>query len=94
MSLVTMFVSMWVTNTAACTMMVPINFAILRVFDSVSIPFHHIKAKLDHENHALAWMGRLGVIPRLHKTPASSSICALFCQVCDEGTRGPMGERG
>ncbi|XP_045535758.1 protein I'm not dead yet-like [Papilio machaon] len=33
MSLVTMFVSMWLTNTAAVTMMVPINFAVLKVFE-------------------------------------------------------------
>ncbi|XP_013142920.1 PREDICTED: protein I'm not dead yet-like [Papilio polytes] len=33
MSLVTMFVSMWITNTAAVTMMVPINFAVLKVFE-------------------------------------------------------------
>ncbi|XP_026317787.1 protein I'm not dead yet-like [Hyposmocoma kahamanoa] len=33
MCFVTMFVSMWITNTAATTMMVPINFAILRVFE-------------------------------------------------------------
>ncbi|XP_045497277.1 protein I'm not dead yet-like [Colias croceus] len=33
MSIVTTFVSMWITNTAATTMMVPINFAILKVFE-------------------------------------------------------------
>ncbi|XP_068632016.1 protein I'm not dead yet-like [Battus philenor] len=33
MCCVTMFVSMWLTNTAAATMMVPINFAVLRVFE-------------------------------------------------------------
>ncbi|XP_022114458.2 protein I'm not dead yet-like [Pieris rapae] len=31
--IVTTFVSMWITNTAATTMMVPINFAILKVFE-------------------------------------------------------------
>ncbi|XP_060802876.1 protein I'm not dead yet [Amyelois transitella] len=35
--IVTTFVSMWITNTAATTMMVPIIFAILRVFDSQGI---------------------------------------------------------
>ncbi|CAK1596033.1 unnamed protein product [Parnassius mnemosyne] len=30
---VTTFISMWITNTAATTMMVPINFAILKVFE-------------------------------------------------------------
>ncbi|XP_053607922.1 protein I'm not dead yet-like [Plodia interpunctella] len=35
--MVTTFVSMWITNTAATTMMVPIIFAILRVFDSQGI---------------------------------------------------------
>ncbi|CAH2037634.1 unnamed protein product, partial [Iphiclides podalirius] len=33
MCCVTMFVSFWITNTAATTMMVPINFAILKVFE-------------------------------------------------------------
>ncbi|KAL0892951.1 hypothetical protein ABMA27_014623 [Loxostege sticticalis] len=37
MCVVTTFVSMWVTNTAATTMMVPINFAVLRVFDEQKI---------------------------------------------------------
>ncbi|XP_049869356.1 protein I'm not dead yet-like [Pectinophora gossypiella] len=37
MSMVTMFVSMWLTNTAATTMMVPINFALLRVFEEQNI---------------------------------------------------------
>ncbi|XP_050671018.1 protein I'm not dead yet-like isoform X2 [Leptidea sinapis] len=32
-SIVTCFVSMWITNAAATTMMVPITFAILRVFE-------------------------------------------------------------
>ncbi|KAF9824547.1 hypothetical protein SFRURICE_004004 [Spodoptera frugiperda] len=36
MSLTTMFVSMWITNTAATTMMVPIIFALLQVFEDVS----------------------------------------------------------
>ncbi|XP_063618827.1 protein I'm not dead yet-like [Cydia splendana] len=33
-SFVTMFISMWITNTAAATMMVPIVFALLRVYES------------------------------------------------------------
>ncbi|XP_045772307.1 protein I'm not dead yet-like [Maniola jurtina] len=33
MCVVTTFVSMWITNTAATTMMVPINFAVLKVFE-------------------------------------------------------------
>ncbi|CAH2106487.1 unnamed protein product [Euphydryas editha] len=33
MCIVTTFVSMWITNTAATTMMVPINFAVLKVFE-------------------------------------------------------------
>ncbi|XP_034830357.1 protein I'm not dead yet-like [Maniola hyperantus] len=33
MSFITMFISMWITNTAATTMMVPINFALLKVFE-------------------------------------------------------------
>ncbi|XP_047529628.1 protein I'm not dead yet-like [Vanessa atalanta] len=33
MCFTTMFVSMWITNTAATTMMVPINFALLQVFE-------------------------------------------------------------
>ncbi|XP_013198363.2 protein I'm not dead yet-like [Amyelois transitella] len=33
MSFMTMFISMWITNTAATTMMVPINFALLKVFE-------------------------------------------------------------
>ncbi|KAJ0177141.1 hypothetical protein K1T71_007150 [Dendrolimus kikuchii] len=37
MCLVTMFVSMWITNTAATTMMVPINFAILKVFEDQKV---------------------------------------------------------
>ncbi|XP_028158441.1 protein I'm not dead yet-like [Ostrinia nubilalis] len=37
MCLVTTFVSMWVTNTAATTMMVPINLAVLKVFDDQNI---------------------------------------------------------
>lgn len=46
MCTVTTFVSMWITNTAATTMMVPINFAVLKVFEDVSIilkliHFHH-----------------------------------------------------
>ncbi|XP_028043818.1 protein I'm not dead yet-like [Bombyx mandarina] len=32
-SFITMFVSMWITNTAATTMMVPINSALLKVFE-------------------------------------------------------------
>ncbi|XP_031765234.2 protein I'm not dead yet-like [Galleria mellonella] len=35
--IVTTFVSMWITNTAATTMMVPINFALLKVFDDQKI---------------------------------------------------------
>lgn len=34
-SFTTMFISMWITNTAATTMMVPINFAVLKVFEDV-----------------------------------------------------------
>ncbi|CAH0397948.1 unnamed protein product [Chilo suppressalis] len=37
MCCVTTFVSMWITNTAATTMMVPINFAILRVFEGQNL---------------------------------------------------------
>lgn len=37
MCIVTTFVSMWITNTAATTMMVPINFALLKVFEEVSL---------------------------------------------------------
>ncbi|XP_053607490.1 protein I'm not dead yet-like isoform X2 [Plodia interpunctella] len=33
LSFMTMFISMWITNTAATTMMVPINFAMLKVFE-------------------------------------------------------------
>ncbi|KAI5644883.1 sodium:sulfate symporter transmembrane region domain-containing protein [Phthorimaea operculella] len=33
MSFMTMFASMWMTNTAATTMVVPINFALLKVFE-------------------------------------------------------------
>ncbi|KAM3964429.1 protein I'm not dead yet-like [Aphomia sociella] len=35
--IVTTFVSLWITNTAATTMMVPINFALLKVFDDQKI---------------------------------------------------------
>ncbi|CAH0397949.1 unnamed protein product [Chilo suppressalis] len=34
---ITMFISMWITNTAATTMMVPIVFAILKVFEEQQI---------------------------------------------------------
>ncbi|CAH2106488.1 unnamed protein product [Euphydryas editha] len=37
MCFTTMFVSMWITNTAATTMMVPINFALLRVFEDQNL---------------------------------------------------------
>ncbi|XP_026725059.1 protein I'm not dead yet-like [Trichoplusia ni] len=37
MSFTTMFVSMWITNTAATTMMVPINFALLSVFEEQNL---------------------------------------------------------
>ncbi|XP_013142971.1 PREDICTED: protein I'm not dead yet-like [Papilio polytes] len=37
MSFITMFISMWITNTAAATMMVPINFALLQVFEKENI---------------------------------------------------------
>ncbi|XP_050560948.1 protein I'm not dead yet-like [Spodoptera frugiperda] len=37
MSLTTMFVSMWITNTAATTMMVPIIFALLQVFEDLGL---------------------------------------------------------
>ncbi|KAG6442403.1 hypothetical protein O3G_MSEX002316 [Manduca sexta] len=37
MSFTTMFVSMWITNTAATTMMVPINFALLKVFEDQNL---------------------------------------------------------
>ncbi|XP_032525295.1 protein I'm not dead yet-like isoform X1 [Danaus plexippus] len=37
MSFTTMFVSIWITNTAATTMMVPINFAILKVFEDQNL---------------------------------------------------------
>ncbi|KPJ02746.1 Protein I'm not dead yet [Papilio xuthus] len=37
MSFITMFISMWITNTAAATMMVPINFALLQVFEEQNI---------------------------------------------------------
>ncbi|CAH1645577.1 unnamed protein product [Spodoptera littoralis] len=37
MSLTTMFVSMWITNTAATTMMVPIIFALLKVFEDLDL---------------------------------------------------------
>ncbi|XP_039754231.1 protein I'm not dead yet-like isoform X2 [Pararge aegeria] len=37
MSFVTMFISMWITNTAATTMMVPINFALLKVFEDQNL---------------------------------------------------------
>uniref|UniRef100_A0A2H1VD03 SFRICE_006471 n=1 Tax=Spodoptera frugiperda TaxID=7108 RepID=A0A2H1VD03_SPOFR len=37
MSLTTMFVSMWITNTAATTMMVPIIFALLQVFEDLDL---------------------------------------------------------
>ncbi|CAH1645578.1 unnamed protein product [Spodoptera littoralis] len=37
MCCVTTFASMWITNTAATTMMVPINFAILRVFEEQKV---------------------------------------------------------
>ncbi|XP_045448918.1 protein I'm not dead yet-like [Melitaea cinxia] len=37
MCFTTMFVSMWITNTAATTMMVPINFALLQVFEDQNI---------------------------------------------------------
>lgn len=36
---VTTFVSMWITNTAATTMMIPINFALLQVFEEVSTQY-------------------------------------------------------
>ncbi|XP_068632015.1 protein I'm not dead yet-like [Battus philenor] len=36
-SSITMFISMWITNTAATTMMIPINFAILQVFEDQNI---------------------------------------------------------
>ncbi|XP_072931557.1 protein I'm not dead yet-like [Epargyreus clarus] len=36
-SFITMFISMWITNTAATTMMVPINFAILKVFEEQNL---------------------------------------------------------
>lgn len=35
MCIVTTFVSLWISNTATTTMMVPINFAILKVFEDV-----------------------------------------------------------
>lgn len=34
--LVTMIISMWITNTAATVMVVPIVFALLKVFEDVS----------------------------------------------------------
>ncbi|XP_063825393.1 protein I'm not dead yet-like [Ostrinia nubilalis] len=37
MCFITMFVSMWITNTAATTMMVPINFAVLQVFEDQNL---------------------------------------------------------
>ncbi|XP_026725060.1 protein I'm not dead yet-like [Trichoplusia ni] len=37
MCCVTTFASMWITNTAATTMMVPINFALLRVFEDQKV---------------------------------------------------------
>ncbi|KAF9423998.1 hypothetical protein HW555_000707 [Spodoptera exigua] len=37
MSLTTMFISMWITNTAATTMMVPIIFAVLQVFEDLNL---------------------------------------------------------
>ncbi|XP_063362115.1 protein I'm not dead yet-like [Cydia amplana] len=36
-SFVTMFISMWITNTAAATMMVPIVFALLKVYENQNI---------------------------------------------------------
>lgn len=41
MAFVTMFVSMWITNTAATTMMVPIIFALLRVFEEVRLYYYY-----------------------------------------------------
>ncbi|XP_052740391.1 protein I'm not dead yet-like [Bicyclus anynana] len=37
MSFITMFISMWITNTAATSMMVPINFALLKVFEDQNL---------------------------------------------------------
>ncbi|KAL0892952.1 hypothetical protein ABMA27_014624 [Loxostege sticticalis] len=37
MCFITMFISMWITNTAATTMMVPINFAVLKVFEDQNL---------------------------------------------------------
>uniref|UniRef100_A0A2A4JSL5 Citrate transporter-like domain-containing protein n=1 Tax=Heliothis virescens TaxID=7102 RepID=A0A2A4JSL5_HELVI len=37
MSMTTMFISMWITNTAATTMMVPIIFALLDVFEKQNL---------------------------------------------------------
>ncbi|KAH9627852.1 hypothetical protein HF086_001748 [Spodoptera exigua] len=37
MCCVTTFASMWITNTAATTMMVPINFAVLKVFEDQKV---------------------------------------------------------
>ncbi|CAK1547122.1 unnamed protein product [Leptosia nina] len=45
MSIVTTFVSMWITNTAATTMMVPINFAILKVFEDQRLIVIYEKSK-------------------------------------------------
>lgn len=37
MCFITMVISLWITNTAATTMVVPIIFALLKVFEDVSI---------------------------------------------------------
>ncbi|XP_038212061.1 protein I'm not dead yet-like [Zerene cesonia] len=37
MCFITMFISMWITNTAATTLMVPINFAVLKVFEDQNL---------------------------------------------------------
>ncbi|KAJ8728075.1 hypothetical protein PYW08_016460 [Mythimna loreyi] len=37
MSVTTMFISMWITNTAATTMMVPIIFALLQIFENQNL---------------------------------------------------------
>lgn len=73
LTFVTMFVSMWISNAAAVTMMVPITEAVLEVLEQQGLGDMYIKKKRDPEEAANGKTGEGDTAPIEDEEPPSPS---------------------
>ncbi|XP_077298814.1 tricarboxylate transporter protein I'm not dead yet isoform X2 [Arctopsyche grandis] len=92
LTFVTMFISMWISNAAAVTMMVPITEAVLEVLEQQGLGQMYIKKKKDVEENGVSKQGGEEEAKENDEplTPSKTTIC-YFLSIAYASSIGGIG---